>query len=363
MREVLAKGRPEKDVADMFGVCTKTVANVIQGKTSVRTVHSGGRPPVLTQDELAAGARYLVLHPDACVKDVIGYLGARFNKDLKYETVRRLLTQKHGFKLSDFRVLPLRRNSMDAKEKRKVYASEFILRQKEVEERGVFVDESGWTKETRRFKGWTLKGIRPSLPWDSLHSAHLSVIAGVSVTHGVVHFEIESKTVASDRFLRYMDRLLDVAKSVFDIGKPIIILDNAPIHVSELCKDWFFIHQNDCEFVRLPPYSPFLNPAEKVFSIWKKKYLDLQFQSKASGESTPESLIQESARHFTTAHCMAFFRHTLSFIVPSIQGLDISTHELFENSHEGDEHFVPFEGIESRWASAAENEGEEEGSQ
>jgi hypothetical protein len=35
----------------------------------------------------------------------------------------------------------------------------------------------------------------------------------------------------------------------------------------------------------------------------------------------------------------------VTFIQPSLKGLDITTHEHFEKSHEAEEHFVPFEEL------------------
>jgi len=51
----------------------------------------------------------------------------------------------------------------------------------------------------------------------------------------------------------------------------VVIMDNASFHKSKKTKE--LIEKTGCELLFLPPYSPDLNPIEKVWSNFKKKVL------------------------------------------------------------------------------------------
>ena len=107
--------------------------------------------------------------------------------------------------------------------------------------------------------------------------------------------------------------------------------------------DWFFVNRECVERLPLPTYSPFLNPLEEVFSVWKQEYINRIRSS--SHVKDAEELIVQCAPVVTTGVCQRCFDHMVTFIHPSLKGLDITTHEQFEKSHEGDEYFVPFEEL------------------
>lgn len=55
----------------------------------------------------------------------------------------------------------------------------------------------------------------------------------------------------------------------------VVIWDNVSIHRAALVRDWFTNH-NNLTVVYMPPYSPFLNPIEELFSSWCWKVYDRQ---------------------------------------------------------------------------------------
>ena len=50
----------------------------------------------------------------------------------------------------------------------------------------------------------------------------------------------------------------------------VVIWDNVSFHRAALVRDWFTNH-NTFTVLYLPPYSPFLNPIEELFSAWRWK--------------------------------------------------------------------------------------------
>ena len=68
--------------------------------------------------------------------------------------------------------------------------------------------------------------------------------------------------ISGNRFQDFLSNLGTILKNS-DVQNPTIILDNAPVHNGAFC--------DDIEIRFLPPYSPFLNPIENVFSTFKLK--------------------------------------------------------------------------------------------
>ena len=76
----------------------------------------------------------------------------------------------------------------------------------------------------------------------------------------------------------------------------VVLLDNAAIHKTKLVKET--AHQLGIELLYVPPYSPWFNPIEGIFSIVKRAfYKDLS--------------IDESFGKVTTSHCQSFFTKSL----------------------------------------------------
>ena len=54
----------------------------------------------------------------------------------------------------------------------------------------------------------------------------------------------------------------------------LIVWDNVAFHHSHAVSEWFAAHPRMVSLF-LPPYSPFLNPIEELFSLWRWKVYDL----------------------------------------------------------------------------------------
>ena len=61
----------------------------------------------------------------------------------------------------------------------------------------------------------------------------------------------------------------------------------------------------------LPPYSPFLNPIENVFSVWK----NLVISGNAENEQQLRSLISSKFEEITHDHCEAFYRKMKGYVI------------------------------------------------
>ncbi|KAI5151222.1 hypothetical protein ENBRE01_1981 [Enteropsectra breve] len=94
-------------------------------------------------------------------------------------------------------------------------------------------------------------------------------------------------------------------------------MDNVPFHKrSEVGEE---IRTAGYNILYLPPYSPFLNLIENMFSKWKQF---IRARNPVSEEGLLE-LIDQGAILISNENCAGFFRHMLRFLPDSINGIAI----------------------------------------
>ena len=117
-----------------------------------------------------------------------------------------------------------------------------------------------------------------------------------------------------DCFFHCLENASKNAYVSMGIDSPVFIMDNARIHhyrgldadpeVNQMVKNF------------LPPYSPFLNPIENVFSVWK----NLVIRGNAENKQQLRSLISSKLEEITHDHCEAFYRKMKGYVIRSGNG-------------------------------------------
>lgn len=88
----------------------------------------------------------------------------------------------------------------------------------------------------------------------------------------------------------------------------VITWDNVAFHHSQAITTWFEVHPRLVS-VFLPPYSPFLNPIEELFSAWRWKVYDHQPHDQMSLLEAMDA----GCRDITVHDCQGCIRHTKQF--------------------------------------------------
>lgn len=122
-----------------------------------------------------------------------------------------------------------------------------------------FEDESGISIAPVIGKGWGRKGRPPIIRVTGKRGGILAMSA-VSLS-GTLRFRLEKRRVNSDVMIEFLQQILDSHKR----RKIAVVMDQAPCHTSRKVRD-FTSKQKRLEVFYIPPYSPELNPDEKV---WK----------------------------------------------------------------------------------------------
>ncbi len=129
----------------------------------------------------------------------------------------------------------------------------------------VYIDEVGINDNIVVQYGWSEKGSKSYAEQSGFRSERVSIIAGYDYSNKqlVAPFEFKGHLNA-DLFYGWFEQVLCPVL----VPGSIIIMDNASFHKSDEIKELAKVH--GCELIFLPPYSPDLNPIEKVWANFKR---------------------------------------------------------------------------------------------
>jgi transposase len=125
----------------------------------------------------------------------------------------------------------------------------------------MFYDEAFFKRESTITRGWYLKGIKHSVLCP-VTKEKVGVSGAVNWRYGTV-FSLIFNGCDSNTFIYYLNSLLENYRGHRKIA---LILDNASSHKSKAVKSFVESVKERLELTYLPPYSPDLNPVERV---WK----------------------------------------------------------------------------------------------
>lgn len=78
----------------------------------------------------------------------------------------------------------------------------------------------------------------------------------------------EENSFDGETFLNFMKRLHQIAAN--SGRQAVVIIDNARYHHARMHKEWRKQHKKDIMLMYLPPYSPDLNPIERVWKLTRR---------------------------------------------------------------------------------------------
>ena len=145
-----------------------------------------------------------------------------------------------------------------------------------------FQDESRFGLLTVQRRMLTIKGVKPLMPYQ--HKFKNFYLFGAFSPITGMHFTLELPKCNSDCFQLYLDEFSQQNPDEFKI----VFLDNGAFHKA---KDLEIPH--NIELVFLPPYSPELNPAEKIWRYFKDRIANQIFKTLDDLSSRLSELIIE----------------------------------------------------------------------
>lgn len=129
----------------------------------------------------------------------------------------------------------------------------------------VYLDEVGFSLKGVRRRTWSTRGVTPlvTLPanWEKLSTI------GAITSDGRFFQHTKSGAIRSADVIQFLQHLLRHIQ-----GNIVVVLDNAGIHRAKATQAFVQLHER-LSLVFLPPYSPELNPIERVWAYVKRNVL------------------------------------------------------------------------------------------
>jgi transposase len=265
--KALLLGIMHDQVAALYGITRRTLSRWVErfNESGIDGLIEGrhpGRPGKITS-ERSAEYEELIRHPELANehhwtgKKFHGYLTKKLDMEIGYRTVVRWLHDK-GFRLKVPRSWP---NGQD-EEKRKAFMEELqgYMLDPEIDE--WYLDETGIEGDPRPRRRWAQRGEKVRQPYQGTH-LRMSVTGIVCPRTGEFYSLIfsHSDTEVFQTFLDNANR--DIS---FQRKRNLLIMDNAAWHKRKS------IRCGNFEPVFLPPYSPDLNPIERLWLVMKGEW-------------------------------------------------------------------------------------------
>ena len=248
-----------------------------------------GRPRILEHEEIAATILPLVDDPSLAghthwtARKLCGWLNENLDAGLSYRTVVRYL-HEHDYKRKIPRPMPEPPDRDAWEDRREAFVGELLALLEDEECDVFFGDEAGFEGDPRPRQKWVKRGTRPTVGYYGGHIRQ-NVVGAVNPRDG----QLVSLIVPHNDTEVFQAFLDTMAGEVPDQGKPIwLVLDNASWHHSGSL-NWHHIKP-----IYLPPYSPDLNPIERLWQHLKSQYL-AGFITNRSDELADK--LEESIKH------------------------------------------------------------------
>jgi len=120
-----------------------------------------------------------------------------------------------------------------------------------------WLDETGLSSYSNYLRGYSPKGKTPVLRMQAKRLS-LNIISSISKL-GKMRFMTYKKSLNTKVFIKFVSRLCkDVNRKIF------VILDNLAVHHSKIFTEWVNKREDKIRVFYLPPFSPELNPDERL---------------------------------------------------------------------------------------------------
>lgn len=265
--ELMFRGYTHVQVADIVRKTRATLNDWIKrfnarGIDGLIDAPRTGRPPDITPEQTPQ-LRELIEHPEQAgqahwtAKKFHGYLNQTMGHEVGYRTVVRWL-QDQGFRLKVPRPWPDRQDE----QARECFVEQVCQWLADEEIELWYQDEMGVEGDPRPRQTWIQKGVPGYVTRNGDH-VRMNVCGMICPRTGEF-FALETTHSDGDTFQIFLNEANDALK--FGRKRQLLIMDNASWHKRKSLEWGRF------EPVYLPPYSPDLNPIERLWLLVKMEW-------------------------------------------------------------------------------------------
>ena len=127
----------------------------------------------------------------------------------------------------------------------------------------VYIDEVMFTKKTYLDRSWSIQRYPLECDGTMLNMPAVACAVAVSEQYGLDLLMMFPKSVNKDKFATFIKQL----RAKYPFRRMALYMDQLSVHTSKATAR--ILKEQRFEWVFNPPYSPFANPIEEVFSVAK----------------------------------------------------------------------------------------------
>ena len=308
-------GKSTPMIADIMMINRNTVDSIIESHQSSANVANQtkveSRSHILTEEEKGAVKSWVDDDCSRSLSSLANECQNQFDKKVSVSTIQRVL-EKFAFTMKRVHSQPVKRNTSSTIGDRFKYANAFMDHLTRCTYKDfIFIDEVGFQVTMRNKRGRSKKGTRAIQVIPSTRSRNISVCCAMTCERVLQH-KVELSPFNGQSFVEFINGVINQIEGE-GIKGAIFVFDNLSFHKSEDIR--LMIENNGHKLQLLPPYSPFLNPIENMFSKWKQ-YVKSQ---KPKSEEELMRYIEEGIRTISAENCLSFFQHMMGYIARCIR--------------------------------------------
>lgn len=274
VNRILADNVPRKKVAEWFDVTPSAVTNCVQRASDGDTEAKIGRPSKLTDPIREFLRDTLTENPYQSCTDLSQKLYDRFLVDVHRTTVGNWL---HSMGFRSTTAVLKKALSEDAMMSRLTFSEDWL---KKNQHNFLFCDEKQFDSSGNSNRCWIPKGSkRPVVPIPPT-PIRVQVLGRISWVNGksVLIFIPEGERQTAQLYLKRLKGFKAIDGIVDKCKNPYFYHDNAPIQTAKIVQE--YLDTRDVHLPIVPPYSPELNPIEKIWGIMSSRMSVVRPQSR-----------------------------------------------------------------------------------
>lgn len=264
----LHRGYSRSCVEELTKQAASTVRKLVsffnaKGIDGIVTKPRAGKPRKISKEEFSEKVVPLIESPEEngfsymSVVKLHGHLTQQMQYEISYRSVLRYV-HTAGFSLK----VPRTVHPDQDPELRAQFMQTLSEELKREDTELWFSDEAGVEGDPRTGRAWFKKGSKPTVPYDGSHLRQ-SIIGAVQPQSGALQALAVPYTDTAV-FQLFVNQLAKHTKS--NKKRTVLVLDNASWHHA-VCFNWHHIIP-----LYLPPYSPDLNPIERLWLVLKNRF-------------------------------------------------------------------------------------------
>ena len=225
-----------------------------------------GKAPSLSKEQLAQLELQLNEYVYLSIAEIKQYIFYTFGVEYKKEGIRDLL-KRMGFRYKKTRTVPAKADPLAQEAWVEKFDEELSQLPDNVEI--YFSDGVHPMHNTRSEYAWIKKGKYYEMPANSGRQ-RINLNGAISIQNPDLAFIVESGMISYESNITLFNKILNARP-----GKRIIVYaDNAKYNHAVALKEWIKRQNGQIELRHLPPYSPNLNPIERLWKFMKKEVVN-----------------------------------------------------------------------------------------